>query len=179
MPMMDEKRFWDLIAPSIRHSQDEQQLALQADLERLEPDEILAFHSRLWDLLGRAYRVDLWAAAYLIRGGCSDDSFLYFRCWLLARGKKVFEAALADPDSLVDVVDAAGRYNLELILSVPRRAWESRASSSDGDAPSFHQAAKKFPGTTSPRPQGEDFNFDDAAEMRCPLPRLAEIHLRR
>ena len=30
----------------------------------------------------------------------SDDSFLYFRSWLVAQGQRVFEAALEDPDSL-------------------------------------------------------------------------------
>ena len=35
--------------------------------------------------------------------GCSDDSFSYFRSWLIVQGKDVYMAALADPDSLADV----------------------------------------------------------------------------
>jgi len=35
--------------------------------------------------------------------GCSDDSFDYFRGWLIAQGKDVYLAALHDPDSLADV----------------------------------------------------------------------------
>ncbi len=45
-----------------------------------------------------AYRTDIWALAYLLRGGCSDDSFEAFRGWLILQGRKVFEATLADPD---------------------------------------------------------------------------------
>ena len=46
-----------------------------------------------------AYRTDVWALAYLLRGGCSDDSLDAFRGWLILQGRKVFEATLADPDS--------------------------------------------------------------------------------
>ncbi len=45
--------------------------------------------------------------AYQLNGGCSDDCFVYFRfvyfrCWLLAQGRATWEAALCDPDSVVD-----------------------------------------------------------------------------
>jgi hypothetical protein len=39
--------------------------------------------------------------AYQLNGGCSDDCFVYFRCWLLAQGRASWEAALGDPDSLM------------------------------------------------------------------------------
>jgi hypothetical protein len=43
----------------------------------------------------------LWAASCLIRGVPStDDSFLYFRRWLISRGQEVYDAALEPPDSL-------------------------------------------------------------------------------
>lgn len=45
-----------------------------------------------------AYRTDIWALAYLLRGGCSDDSFDAFRGWLISQGRQVFEARLAEPD---------------------------------------------------------------------------------
>lgn len=35
---------------------------------------------------GALYRRDLWAAAYIIGGGCSDDSFIDFRAGLIAQG---------------------------------------------------------------------------------------------
>lgn len=52
-----------------------------------------------------AYQWLLWAAAYIIEGGCSDDGFMDFRYGLISRGRSVFERALADPDSLADVAD--------------------------------------------------------------------------
>jgi Protein of unknown function (DUF4240) len=49
-----------------------------------------------------SYDWGLWGAAYVIDGGCSDDGFDYFRAYLISRGRAVFEAAMADPDSLAD-----------------------------------------------------------------------------
>lgn len=51
-----------------------------------------------------SFRYGLWDAAKIFRvDGCSDDSFSYFRSWLIVQGKDVYMAALADPDSLADV----------------------------------------------------------------------------
>src|SRR5207244_1156324 len=57
-----------------------------------------------WEQMARSYQWSLWAGAYVLNGGCSDDSFDYFRGWLIAQGRAVFEDALGDPDTLVDVV---------------------------------------------------------------------------
>ena len=50
-----------------------------------------------------AYDERLWAAAYAINGGCSDDSFDDFRDWLIAQGKEFYSRTLADPDSLAEI----------------------------------------------------------------------------
>ena len=44
------------------------------------------------------------AAGIMKEYGCSDDGFIDFRAWLIAQGREVYFAALADPDSLADVV---------------------------------------------------------------------------
>ena len=47
----------------------------------------------------------MWDAAGIMKEyGCSDDGFIDFRAWLIAQGREVYFAALADPDSLADVV---------------------------------------------------------------------------
>jgi len=65
---------------------------------------LLIFRDQFW----RAYRRDLWAAAYIIAAGCSDDGFTDFRNWLISMGRDVFTRALADPESLVSVARAPG-----------------------------------------------------------------------
>jgi hypothetical protein len=48
-------------------------------------------------------RSSLWAAAYVINGGCSDDGFDYFRAWLMLQGQGTFGQAVADLDSPADL----------------------------------------------------------------------------
>ena len=41
----------------------------------------------------------------MINGGSSDDGFHYFRAWLISRGQAVYEAAVANPDSLAGLTE--------------------------------------------------------------------------
>jgi Protein of unknown function (DUF4240) len=41
----------------------------------------------------------------VIEANCSEDCFFAFRGWLIGRGRQVYEAALADPDSLADCAE--------------------------------------------------------------------------
>jgi len=75
---------------------------IRAEVHRLSPSEASAF-SRLFDeVMDRAYTWPLWGAAYVIHGGCSDDSFADFRSSLISRGQAEFEQAVTDPDSLAE-----------------------------------------------------------------------------
>ncbi len=105
---MDMDQFWDLIEQS-RHGAedcDEQAGKLKILLTALQPDDIQSFDRLFWDRLFESYRWDLWAVAYIINGGCSDDSFGDFRAWLIARGKEVYEAALQNPETAAKGVKA-------------------------------------------------------------------------
>jgi hypothetical protein len=85
--------------------------------------------------LQRSYLAKLWAAAYLINGGCSDDGFDYFRGWLLAQGKTVFFAAIANPDSLAEVLphlpgwQPGEELEFEDMLSIASDIFEPRTGS--------------------------------------------------
>ncbi|HHQ6600568.1 TPA: DUF4240 domain-containing protein [Serratia fonticola] len=76
--------------------------ALDSALRQLSPEELIAFKKRFTELHNQAYRWDLWAAAYIMGGGCSDDGFMDFRDWLISRGQSVYEAALINPDTLAE-----------------------------------------------------------------------------
>ena len=94
-------KFWEIIG-AIGQSGDCQSYAerLREQLLALSPDDIAEFQSRFNELLYQSYTAELWGAAHLLNGGCSDSNFHYFRAWLIGQGKDVFEAALANPDSL-------------------------------------------------------------------------------
>lgn len=83
---------------------------------------------RTWDTVhARAYDWGLWAAAYVIHGGCSDDGFSDFRGTIIMLGRKTFEDALRNPDSLLTTARAAGKdLCFESFNYVPMSVWDER-----------------------------------------------------
>eukprot|EP00903_Cladosiphon_okamuranus_P001597 g1595.t1 len=97
---MDEDLFWQLIEEGLVDQPLGERLDTLLDrLAALKPAAIREFSKILHTLEARAYRTDIWALAYLLQGGCSDDAFEEFRGWLILQGREVFEAALEDPDN--------------------------------------------------------------------------------
>ena len=112
MRKMDPDAFWDLIAGAKRECGQDMDASLQWLTERLTtlgPQQAQDFHDILHGYKHLAYKYGLWTAATLMCGnGCSDDGFMDFRAWLIAQGREVYLAALADPDSLADVEPYGG-----------------------------------------------------------------------
>ncbi|GAA1618447.1 hypothetical protein GCM10009789_85440 [Kribbella sancticallisti] len=179
---MDRDGFWELVE-SARDEVDDTVVdpdgvadSLTKALGELAPEEIAGFGVELERLLAASYRQDLWGAAYLVNNGASDDGFDNFRGWLLAQGREVWEAALADPDSLADVVDedlgdGFEGFEGEGLLSVARHAYESATGSEQGYWDAVEAAGIDIPDI----PAGENFDFDDTAEMESRYPLLAGL----
>ena len=97
--MLSEEKFWDIIEKSDCGKELADQIGSFTD------DELIGFNY-WWDYFShKLYRQDLWAAAYIVRGGCSDDSFDYFRSWLITQGRKTVYNALENADSLCEVFE--------------------------------------------------------------------------
>ncbi|MET7745527.1 DUF4240 domain-containing protein [Streptomyces sp. NPDC005385] len=79
-------------------------------------EEIVAAEQVRRDLMVVSCTSPLWAAAYTTNGGCSDDSFDYFRGWLIAPGREIFEHVVADPGALAKLpaVQAAATAGIDL-----------------------------------------------------------------
>lgn len=160
---MTEDRFWALIEQHVtgRPELDVDVSGLRGALEELPAGEIVSFDEIFCRLHRASYSWRLWGAAYLINGGCSDDGFDYFRAWLIAQGRTVFEKALADPDSLVE--HSAEGVECEEMLGA---AWDAYQSVTGG---------KDLPCVPYDHPRlGERWAFDDRAEMKKRYPRLFE-----
>lgn len=159
---MNETRFWSLVDAARNRAGDNEDArapVLGAALAALPASEIQSFQ-RIYDgLILRANRWDLWGAAYLMMGGCSDDSFRYFRDWLISEGKTAYEGALADPDSLADY-PARDEFELE---NFGYAAMEAYAEQSDDEL-------EREP-DESGAPEGREWDPDDLPVL---LPRLAE-----
>jgi hypothetical protein len=105
---VDIDQFWALIESARTQAGD------QADCEAIvgeavallsarPAEDIIAADQRLAEIMASSYLNPLWTAAYVINRGCSDDSFDYFRGWLMLQGRTAFEAALDDPHGPADV----------------------------------------------------------------------------
>lgn len=129
---MEVAEFWSVIDRSRAGDAglDEQLENLRDILSEWTPEKLVEFAIVLFRLHSESYDARLWGAAFLINGGCSDDGFDYFRGWLIAQGRRVYEAALADPDSLADVA-GADAAELEEILSLPADVYEETTGRED------------------------------------------------
>ncbi|MFI0242593.1 DUF4240 domain-containing protein [Streptomyces sp. NPDC016845] len=176
---MDMRQFWDLIEQARQHipaPADTDAIAQEATalLASRPLQAIIGTHQAVYQLLADSYRAPLWAAAYMINGGCSDDGFDYFRGWLIMQGRTVFEQVLADPDTLADnpaVREAAPEgYELECedALGI---AWHAHLAATGGEIPDTVSTAR-YPDLDP----AWDFDFDDSDELARRLPRLAALY---
>jgi predicted DNA-binding WGR domain protein len=161
--VMTKQEFWALIDQSRRATEDiEEQIdRLRNLLGQLTADEILAFDRHFQEALQAAYRWELWAAAYIINGGCSDDGFDYFLGWLIAQGQRYFEASLADPNNAGTKVEPGDYVECEEIWYVAAEAYETLTGKSD-----FHERAV-------PVPRELQGNESDEAHVNELFPKLA------
>jgi hypothetical protein len=102
---MNEPRFWEIVQSVHDQSggdMDEKSELIKAAISKLSPDEAKSFSGLFDSMMDRGYSWQLWGAAYVIHGGCGDDTFSDFRASLISRGRRAFESALSDPESLAD-----------------------------------------------------------------------------
>ncbi len=177
---MDESRFWSIFEPvsAIPGEEVEQQEeALARQLSELSDEDLIAFQATYERLHALAYRWDLWEVAFHTGGGCSDDSFAYFRNWLIGRGRDAFYAVLENPDNLADhpmgEEPALTAQSVEWDL-LPGQIWEERDDSRDSDA--WYNLLPPPDDNRSSDPAGEPFDEDDVDAFRSRFPRLADMY---
>ncbi|MEU8773534.1 DUF4240 domain-containing protein [Streptomyces sp. NPDC048606] len=152
--------------------------------------EIVAYERTFGQVRSTLYRWDVWAAAYVIGGGCSDDAFMDFGAGVIALGRTGYDEVLASPDSLAQhpVARDGDPGRLEDLLfdeeanyaaarAFPRAtgdgAWEEVAGADDTDAVDDGDTDVDHEGLDP----AEAFDFDDTQEMRRRLPALAALFL--
>ena len=169
---MNENNFWQIIKESKSESKGDtnaQLEILREKLESLSANEIVLFDKIFTKYYWQSYDWKLWAAAYIINDGCSDDWFDYFRSGLILQGEKVFADALANPESLIDVInfkdgdlakDSDWAAGVEEFHYLPSEIYEEKTG-------------EEFPREcSSPRePSGETWEEDEVNEL---LPDLAK-----
>lgn len=165
---MDEARFWAIVdRTAVYESDPERQVeALRSELEALSAEDVVAFRNAFEARLVQAYTWDLWAVAYVVHGGASDDGFEYFRRWMVSKGRAVFERLLAQPDDLADLLvgEVDGVLEFEEILYVTDEVWAAKTGRDGSDMPGDPASM-----TLGREPRGEPFDEDpDHLAQRLP-----------
>lgn len=144
-----------------------------ADLATRDPEEIVAWGRHLDKVMVASGTQDLWAAAYLINGGCSDEGFDSFRGWLIAHGRDAVARSVKSPDALADVevvraaADTGAVFEAEEVLSI---AGEAYAQATGEELPAGDKPVT--------RPDSADlWDFDNEEEMQRRLPKLSALFL--
>lgn len=117
MEAMTEEGFWALIQ---RTGGDAERVT--AELKKLGPERTREFSDIYWAKHRALHRWDVWGAGYVIMGGMGDDSFHYFKAWLIGKGKKVYETPL---DDLGPFVDDPEEVDNELLNYAAVEAYEA------------------------------------------------------
>jgi len=175
--MMDEEQFWAIVQTAVDEAGDDEEAYLEVvkrELSKLSLKEMIGFRLRTDKLLYDSYTSEMWCAGYLMNGGCSDDGFEYFRLWVISRGRKVYEAAMANPDNLIDYIDDDDEmdfFEFELFWYVALEAFEEAVDAElydyvDDD--NFKTCEGNYPNF--------EFNWeeDDPESMQKLCPRLFE-----
>jgi len=123
---MNIDEFWKLIETSREQVTDpfEAHEVLCEELISMGKQEIIEFSKHWYDLMNKSYKWDLWAVAYIIGGGCSDDGFTDFRYWLISQGKEVFNKVVESPKTVIEFVNENTFAGYEEIGYVMHEAFE-------------------------------------------------------
>lgn len=152
---MTDVVFWEIIEQSKEESQNysKQIEALTNKIASLEENEIIEFEFRFREALSKSAHYNVMAAAKIINGFVSDDSFLYFRCRLIAEGKELFFEAIENPEVIADADIKELDFSGEDMLYIADNAF-----------------LKKFGDETEkalPRDVAFDyFNYDEGEEIK-------------
>lgn len=181
---MDEARFWQLIdeVRTTASSERTQVRELKRRLTELPLADVVAFDATFTAVQQRLNTWDLWGAAYVINGGCSDDGFIDFRSWVIAQGSDTYRRALTHPDSLIEVLPTGGRTRrfgrrtLSLGAEPYSYAAEEVYEQRTGNEIYDEHPEPDPDAVHSWEPQGEPFE-EDADALRQRYPRLAAVFL--
>ncbi len=153
------ERFWAII--ELAAGSTDRGNTLSKLLSELTASQVAAFAAHFDAAMNRAYTYDLWAAAFVLLEGCSDDAFMDFRADLILRGVQVFDRLLEEPDALAEYQDIVGD---ETLVALAKEVYQE-------------MTGKDLPDRATPcsEPQGVPIDFNDNQAMRKRYPRLSAL----
>lgn len=126
---IDEDLFWKLIEQAREISTDKFNFIdnLKSTLEAFNPKEIRSFDKILNTKVNELNSWVHWALAYIVRHGCSDDEFDYFRVWAVSKGRNAFQAIKElNENQFLQIFDEDPQ--LEEFLYLAEQVYEGKTS---------------------------------------------------
>lgn len=121
---MDTKTFWQLIKST--RGDEQQPTRLEEALLQYPLQEIEDFDKIFSNLYASHYRANgqLWTALTEVVGFVSDDSFIYFMCWLIGQGEEVYNEVTRCPARIGEFVIKDHEWHREEMLYVAMNVIE-------------------------------------------------------
>ncbi len=158
-PLSDS--FWQIIETARASNENSNQSlepeALQDQLEEMSDEQVAQFARDFYQGLINLNDWRLWGAGFVMAGGMGDDSFHYFRSWVIGRGQEAYETALNDPDNLGKFADDEAEFDNELLEYVPLEVLEARGVEED--------PREEFDVTADDAPRGTPWDEESVYEL--------------
>lgn len=133
---MDKDEFWKIIDYSIANSKNdklEKEKIIVEKLSAYSPEQIIEFEIILRQLIIQADDFKTMATQKIIEDYVSDDSYLYFRCWLIGKGEEIYKGTIRNPDFLSDRIAQDDDFYFEGLLYVATSAYKIRTGIKEED----------------------------------------------
>lgn len=129
---MDRQEFWSIIDEARAKSGTDMERRYNIIKNRLSayPLEDIEKFGQICGAYVYAAEENLlvWAACKVMEGYASDDTFLYFCCWLVSEGYDVYSAAVRDPETLASTADYEYRA-FEMLMYLPYDVYIEKTGS--------------------------------------------------
>jgi hypothetical protein len=96
-------------------------------LRAFHPNQLLNFEKILVTKVNELNTWEHWALAFIVRRGCGDDAFDYFKAWAVSKGRLAFDAIkYLKEDELVSIFDEDPQ--LEELYYLAKKIYEIATS---------------------------------------------------
>ena len=104
---MTRNNFWEYVNDARKKYEDnfEAMSYLTDILTDKTNEEIFSFGITVDEIMLESYNEKLWCASYLVNGDTGEDSFDFFRLWLISQGEKTYNDVVKKPDNLINYIE--------------------------------------------------------------------------
>lgn len=136
MDTINTDEFWTLVDNAVNAANGNNDLKedyLVEALKKRSLEEIIQFEIAFRKCVIDADHFNIMAAQKIIEGYVSDDSYLYFRCWLIGQGKAVYAETLKNPDYLATIASDGDEHEWEGLMYLATEAYAKKTGKEEDE----------------------------------------------